>query len=421
MPLAQAEHDRLVGLRGEKEKAAAAEYERDVLQPMLARYHSLRATLGPSYMDIQAIVATGHPNADSLVGEAFATQEDVDFYYSGRVGTQTKLQGLREACNAFQPALPEACRPKTSEKTFGLQKLFCRPSSSSPSGAFRIISDIIFNSSAYALGGSKDPELKRRAAEDRARGIPHARLRRGRALPPLLYDLKVTVTPRNKFVLCIPCSRQFTRRRRREGEDAARNSCLTIDPGVRTFASAYDVDADAELQMGTKGELLRRSEVNLREADRFKRLASAAPENSQARRDATKRQVKLNYRTRNIVTDFHTKLASHLVGSYGLIVIGAGCTCQGKMEKLPPETRRLMRVWRHAAFRDRLVERAAGEDDVRVVVQDERWTTKTCTRCAWMDLQMTGEKTFECRKCGLNIDRDTNGALNILKRFYFEK
>ena len=54
----------------------------------------------------------------------------------------------------------------------------------------------------------------------------------------------------------------------------------------------------------------------------------------------------------------------------------------------------------------------------RVIVIDERATSKTCAFCGHKKEQMPlFERTYHCEICGIVIDRDQNSAINIMKRF----
>ncbi|MHA1207260.1 MAG: RNA-guided endonuclease InsQ/TnpB family protein [Candidatus Hodarchaeales archaeon] len=54
----------------------------------------------------------------------------------------------------------------------------------------------------------------------------------------------------------------------------------------------------------------------------------------------------------------------------------------------------------------------------RVIVVDERFTSKTCAFCGHKKEHMPlSERTFHCEICGIVIDRDQNSAINIMKRF----
>jgi putative transposase len=52
----------------------------------------------------------------------------------------------------------------------------------------------------------------------------------------------------------------------------------------------------------------------------------------------------------------------------------------------------------------------------KILIVGERYTSKTCGRCGLINRELKGEETYKCNKCGLVIDRDINGARNILLR-----
>ena len=47
-------------------------------------------------------------------------------------------------------------------------------------------------------------------------------------------------------------------------------------------------------------------------------------------------------------------------------------------------------------------------------IVDESYTSKTCGKCGELNNNLKGSKIFKCTKCNLVIDRDWNGARNIL-------
>ena len=47
-------------------------------------------------------------------------------------------------------------------------------------------------------------------------------------------------------------------------------------------------------------------------------------------------------------------------------------------------------------------------------IQDEWYTSKTCSMCGCKNENLGGSKIFNCNKCKITIDRDYNGARNIM-------
>lgn len=48
----------------------------------------------------------------------------------------------------------------------------------------------------------------------------------------------------------------------------------------------------------------------------------------------------------------------------------------------------------------------------------EEYTSKTCGNCGELNEKLGSNKTFECQKCKIVIDRDCNGCRNILLKAF---
>jgi len=59
------------------------------------------------------------------------------------------------------------------------------------------------------------------------------------------------------------------------------------------------------------------------------------------------------------------------------------------------------------------------EFDTTFIDQEESWTSKTCSKCNRKNMQLKDSKIFNCVdcSCGYMVDRDVNGAKNILRKF----
>jgi putative transposase len=54
----------------------------------------------------------------------------------------------------------------------------------------------------------------------------------------------------------------------------------------------------------------------------------------------------------------------------------------------------------------------------RVIVIDERGTTRTCAVCSHKKEHFPlSERIYQCEVCGITRDRDQNSAINIMERF----
>jgi len=54
------------------------------------------------------------------------------------------------------------------------------------------------------------------------------------------------------------------------------------------------------------------------------------------------------------------------------------------------------------------------EYNIKLINYNEAYTSKTCGKCGNIDLNLGNKEIYQCKKCGLKIDRDINGARNIM-------
>ncbi|MEG5183616.1 transposase, partial [Microcoleus sp. B4-C3] len=81
--------------------------------------------------------------------------------------------------------------------------------------------------------------------------------------------------------------------------------------------------------------------------------------------------------------------------------------------RLASKTARAMVTLSHYRFKQTLKHQATKHGGVVVDVTEE-YTSKICSKCGHVHSKLGGSKIFKCPKCGHTLDRDKNGAFNIL-------
>ncbi len=56
------------------------------------------------------------------------------------------------------------------------------------------------------------------------------------------------------------------------------------------------------------------------------------------------------------------------------------------------------------------------EKGKELIIRPEYYTSKTCGGCGWINKNLSNSDVYNCGSCGLCIDRDMNGARNIMLR-----
>lgn len=134
------------------------------------------------------------------------------------------------------------------------------------------------------------------------------------------------------------------------------------------------------------------------------------------------RMEKLRRRLACLVDDLHKRVANDLCAKFDTILTPIFET--GKMamwdqenggrRKLLPKTVRAMLGWAHYRFRA-LLQHKALVTGKEVVVVDESYTTKGCSRCGDVT-EIGGAKVFCCQTCGMRAPRDPKSARDILAK-----
>lgn len=85
------------------------------------------------------------------------------------------------------------------------------------------------------------------------------------------------------------------------------------------------------------------------------------------------------------------------------------------MGTLPKEVSRIIQIYSHYDYRQKTIHKCR-ERGVNLLICKEILTSKTCSNCGNPKEDLGTNKKYECQSCGLRIDRDMNGARNILLR-----
>lgn len=251
-------------------------------------------------------------------------------------------------------------------------------------------------------------------------------------LPSVLpSDSKLTITRTGKFYLNIPTpiphpDDAATTERDCACENQAcdchgRAPVAAIDPGVRTFATVYTGNQVVEWGSGS----MRRITHLALYSDRVRRRRDAAPTHRKRYR-LTRALLRIGEKIRNLVADLHHKFGRWLVDSCEVILLPSFDTSQmvrRLRRRIPAKTARMMCTLSHYKFRQRLFDklRMCGDGETaRLHIVSEAYTSKTCGRCGAQHDRLGGSKVFRCPSCHVRLDRDANGARNILLRFLTE-
>lgn len=181
---------------------------------------------------------------------------------------------------------------------------------------------------------------------------------------------------------------------------------VALDPGVRTFNSFFAPEVFGKLGEQDFQRIYRLC-LNL---DKLISRRSKAKGRSKYRMKQAERR--LRWKIKDLIDDLHRKVAFFLVTRFDKIYLPTFETSQ-MVSKLRSKTARSMLTFGHYRFKEFLKAKAE-EYSSEVIDTNEAYTSKTCSFCG--KIQNIGSKERMKCSCGVNVDRDLNGARGILLR-----
>ena len=238
-------------------------------------------------------------------------------------------------------------------------------------------------------------------------------LRAAEPLPhDLVYDTRMIRDRLGHFYLCqiLPLQEAMIHQ--------PKEKFIALDPGVRTFMTGYSPEGTVtEWGKGDMQRIVRLCQTHDKMQSRL-----ARKEGRHRTRYHLQKKVmpRIRKKIRNLVDEVHKKLTKWLVSNYETVLLPKFETSQmvtRAQRRIRSKTARQMLTWSHYRFQQRLVNKTRECCSTQVIVCDEAYTSKTCGQCGKLHEKLGGNKTFHCPHCGVTMDRDVNGARNILLRY----
>ena len=204
-----------------------------------------------------------------------------------------------------------------------------------------------------------------------------------------------------------------------------RNKIISIDPGIRSFITGYDPSGTI---IESYDETIYRIKDNYKRIDKNNSIISSKDKLkiSGKKHKKLKRMNNKKYnKIKNIVNDMHNKVSNYLTSNYETILYpplkvkdiinsfkaslstgAVGCVLKARKT-------RLLNTLSFNMFNNKLIAQAE-KHNTKLYLVTEAYTSKTCTKCGLLNEKLKDSKRFNCNKCNLKIDRDQNGARNIL-------
>jgi putative transposase len=252
-------------------------------------------------------------------------------------------------------------------------------------------------------------------------------LRFAEQLPRIEHDCRLQRTSLGQLFICIPfpfpqppatvatpLPMLVGETQAQQQQQPQRQRVVALDPGVRTFLTGYD-PSGALIEVGP-GDVNRIARLCMH-LDKLQSRCDKA-DNAKRRLRLRKAAMRMRTRIRDLVGDAHKKAACFLSEAFDLVLLPKFETSKMVMRaqrRIRSKTARMMLTWAHYRFRQTLTMRAK-RSGTHVKLVDEAYTSKTCGVCGTINQKLGGAKVCRCPSCAHQVDRDANGARNILLR-----
>jgi putative transposase len=215
---------------------------------------------------------------------------------------------------------------------------------------------------------------------------------------PIEYDCRLQWT-NGCWFLVVPYKKLVT--------SQSSDGICALDPGSRTFQTVYSETEVVKIQQNP--ELLEKYRKKL---DKLQSLKDKKTIKVSSYTRARKRVMKkLGF----LIQELHYKTI-HYLKKYKWILLPSFESQEMVQGKIHRKTKRNLLNLQHYQFKQRIFNALELNSDSNVLEVTEEYTSKTCGSCGKLN-DVGSSRTFKCSQCNLKIDRDVNGARNILLKF----
>lgn len=190
---------------------------------------------------------------------------------------------------------------------------------------------------------------------------------------------------------------------------------VALDPGVRTFHTFFSPDGIT----GKLGDNFAHNRLlNIaKKLDNLDTIKSKT-KNTKTKKHIRQRQALLRTKIKNVVNDLHWKTINFLVKNFQTILlptfeVSNMIQLTKKIRKINNTTVRNMLSLSHYSFKLKLKYKCESLGRNLLIV-NESYTSQLCGNCGKRNRNLGAKKEFHCNECNIKMDRDTNGARNIM-------
>lgn len=216
------------------------------------------------------------------------------------------------------------------------------------------------------------------------------------------YDCRVQYK-NNNWYLIVPIKVKV------KEKNENKKGIVALDPGVKTFQTSYSETDSVKIQHDT--ELIKKLNKKI---DMFRSLRD---KKMIKKKSYTRRSMKVYRRINNLIDELHFQTINYLTKHHNWILLPSFESQEMAMKGTNKRCNRDMMQLKHYMFKERLKSKCMLDKGTEIDIVTEEYTSKTCGLCGWLNRLLRNDRIFKCKECDVKIDRDINGARNILIKY----
>lgn len=190
-----------------------------------------------------------------------------------------------------------------------------------------------------------------------------------------------------------------------------RYEACALDLGVRKFQTIYS--EEMTVKIGVRKEILRRLHTKI------DTLRSLRDRKLLCSKSCRRGEIRVRRRLRRLTDDLHWKTITFLTDNFKTIFLPRFESQELGRKITIRDVNRSLFTFKHYQFLQRLQSKCRMTENCNLCICTEEFTSKTCSVCGTLN-NVGSSETFNCSHCELVIDRDINGARNILIKSIME-
>lgn len=201
----------------------------------------------------------------------------------------------------------------------------------------------------------------------------------------------------------------------KEKQEITTNKLLAIDLGKKNIVSYYDELTNTGCTFNS-AQYYKNQKYYDKRIDEIKSKMETKRKGSLKWNKLNKKKINLcKKKDKQNKLSLH-KLSKEIVNLDRDIIIGELTNLKrNTLSEYKQQNRQCQNNWQLMTFVDQL-EYKCKKYGRKLTKVNEAWTSKTCFNCGTIDYELTPvNRVYRCEKCGMVIDRDVNGSINILK------